>query len=138
MYLNILERFPINEPFTICGISRGGLIPLTVLANRFKKKMIEIISIDTYNEATKELSDLNFHFSSLNTNRLEETILVIDDLIDSGKTMNAVINHIKMLKPNCKIVVAVLYINNDVKINQNVIFNEMKDPSVWIQFPYEI
>ena len=139
MYSNILQKFSIKEPFTIVGISRGGLIPLTILASRFQKKKVDVISIDSYDETSKKSVGLNFHFSSLKLENLENRILVIDDLIDSGTTILGVLEHIIKIKPDCKITVAVLYINRNTPMpKNNLIVNQVKDPGTWIQFPYEV
>jgi len=77
------------EPFTVIGITRGGLIPATMLAHALNIKNVEALN---FNDDLK----LNPIFRVINKYNLE--VLVVDDIVDTGDTFLKV----KKLFPNCK------------------------------------
>src|SRR4029078_11846039 len=84
------------EPELIIGLSRGGLVPLGYLAGEclFNNRNVKIISVTSYSDDGKRsqlklLSPLFDHdFEYLHRFK---SILIIDDLVDSGNTLSFVI-----------------------------------------------
>ena len=77
-----------GKPDHIVGIMRGGLIPATILANKFKIKVLDVISI------TRTLSDKAYSTKNAPMvnwcsplNDLEgKDVLIVDDAIGYGET----------------------------------------------------
>jgi len=84
-------RFKLNSrDFThVIGIARGGMVPATIMSYIFNAKLLGY-NVSSYKD--KKRGDLNviqdIDFDSINE---DAKILVIDDICDSGNT----INHIK-------------------------------------------
>lgn len=123
-------------PDVIIGLSRGGLMPLSFLAGEanFNNRNTRIINIQSYNDnRSQETLQLTFpihtqdlqHFSS---------ILIVDDLVDSGNSLDFVLKALKGRLPNATIKTAVLFYKKSSKIMPDYFVEETSD---WIVFPWE-
>lgn len=79
-----------NEKFDIIlAIARGGLIPAGILANRLEIQIIYTIQIQSYRGKIQgEITILQEPQWDLLKNK---RVLLVDDLIDEGKTLESVI-----------------------------------------------
>ena len=71
----------------IVAISRGGLIPAAIIARELDCRLIETISVVTYDEEKLGEPRIVKHPSAAGDG---EGFLIIDDLVDSGVTANLV------------------------------------------------
>jgi len=101
------------NPKKLVIISKGGLVPGSIIAHYLEIKDIDIISIRNI----KEIKSL-------------EKIIVIDDLIDTGKTAEIVRKNI----PNSKLVV--LYNKKSIKKNCDLSLYKF-DSNELIVLPWE-
>lgn len=93
----------------VYGIPRGGVIPAVILSHRFNIPL---------------LNDLS--------NLTNEFVLVIDDIIDSGKT---IVDTTFLFRGKCRgIMTASLYKHKDCIISPHFY---VKENTGWIIFPYE-
>lgn len=76
-----------NGPFTgIVALSRGGLVPAAIISRELGIRLIETLCIKSYDEQVQEgLEVLKMPEQAMKVEGANW--LVIDDLIDSGKTM---------------------------------------------------
>lgn len=112
----------------ILAITRGGLIPAGILAQKLGIRRIETINIQSYNQENNQEDALR-----LNTPNIQnegENWLVVDDLVDSGLTIRAV----KKLFPKAEFAVLVAKPNGQPMADYYV-----KDvaQNIWIIFPWE-
>ncbi len=124
------------KPDLIVGISRGGLVPLGYLTG---EKMFNIrntlsVAVKSY-EGNKqgEISLLHpIHFEDFTHYK---SVLVVDDIVDSGQTVRFVLDILKTNLPNASIKTAVLYYKPKISvINPDYYVHETED---WIVFPWE-
>lgn len=79
----------------IVGISRGGLIPARYIAKLLNIRRIYSIGIERYGEDTCG-SDIPVVYQHLNQKfDPNKTILIVDDIIDSGKSMELSVKEVK-------------------------------------------
>lgn len=132
---NMAQKDTFN-PELLIGISRGGLVPLGFLAGErmFNNRNTKIINIHSYNYQEQQ-SDINLFFP-LHTEDLQkfESILVVDDLVDSGKSIDFVINMLKKEVP-ATIKTATLFYKKRSTIKPDYYVEETED---WIVFPWEV
>lgn len=102
LYLKITKRDIKN----IYGLPRGGLIPAVMLSHRIGVPMI------------------------FETSQITEQTLIVDDLTDSGATMNMLSARLPIMPKT-----AVLYHNKESKYKPTY-YADLK-PDAWIVFPYE-
>lgn len=119
-------------PDIIVGITRGGLIPARILTDLLETQQITTMQIEFY--------------SDLNQTKLEPTIkqtlnlplegkktLLVDDIVDSGKSLQVALNHIKRQNPR-EIKTATLYCKSINAMKPD--FWE-KGTAHWVVFPWE-
>ncbi len=124
------------KPGLLLTMCRGGLIPTGLLAGEemFNNRNVVTISIESYDDDNQQ-GELTLRFPA----HLEDyanfnTILIIDDIADSGKTLEFVIKLLKEHLPNATIKTAVLFYKPKSKIKPDYYVEETTD---WIVFPWE-
>ena len=102
----LAEKIPNNKYTAVFGIPAGGLVPAFIISQKLN---IPLLSLEEYNQHQKK-----------------KDILVVDDLIDSGKTL------LKYLESNK----AVVYYKEHSNLNL-VDYYQKEMPTVWLDFPHE-
>lgn len=122
-------------PDLLIGISRGGVVPLGFLAGEqmFNNRTTRIINTQSYDGNKQESLKLLF---SIHTEEFAPftSILVIDDIADSGKTLNYVVPLLKQALPNAIIKTATLFYKKRSVFTPDYYVEETED---WIVFPWE-
>jgi xanthine phosphoribosyltransferase len=92
----LLAKIP-RDVDLIVGLTRGGLFPAAYLSYRLDKP----------------LGILNHHTFLLTTvpaNVYAKRILLVDDIVDSGNTMERAFNYLSLLFPGAEIICAAMYV----------------------------
>lgn len=126
--------------YTILAVARGGLFPATMITYQTEINM-DIARISTYTTKNK-LTSVKLHSYPWKKNNQPNKILIVDDLIDSGTTLNYLINKIKTnigefsLIENYDIKTAVLIDKGQSTFKPDFVVLPLKINS-WVEFPYE-
>lgn len=131
------------QPDYIVGLTRGGLIPATILSHRLK------CPLETLKVSLRD-GDEPEHNAWMSEDAFEGAkILIVDDLNDSGATINWIMNDWKEMcrpsHPNWNdrwgntIRVAVLFNSNDSSAmhTPDYYIHTLTEPKPWIVFPWE-
>ena len=113
------------KPEKLILISRGGLIPGSIIANYLGIQDVDVIALKTYADR-KRSKEIKVYKRI----KSEKKLIVIDDLVDSGETAKIV----KEMMPNSKFVV--LYAKTSGKKQADLHLYDFKD-SDWLVFPWE-
>jgi xanthine phosphoribosyltransferase len=113
------------KPEKLILISRGGLIPGSIIANYLGIQDVDVIALKTYADR-KRSKEIKVYKRI----KSEKKLVVIDDLVDSGETAKIV----KEMMPNSKFVV--LYAKTSGKKQADLHLFDFKD-SDWLVFPWE-
>ena len=113
------------KPEKLILISRGGLIPGSIIANYLGIQDVDVIALKTYADR-KRSKEIKVYKRI----KSEKKLVVIDDLVDSGETAKIV----KEMMPNSKFVV--LYEKTSGKKQADLHLYDFKD-SDWLVFPWE-
>jgi hypoxanthine phosphoribosyltransferase len=105
----------------VFGIANGGIIPATLVANKLKIKYIEIIKKDDEIEDVEDKLDLY------------ESVLIVDDINDSGKTLEPYMHIDTTTRYSC----ATLYQRHSTKWPNILCGVELKHDK-WLLFPWEV
>jgi len=119
----------INQEFdTIVPISRGGLILGQMLGEFYNIRQVYAINTIGY-DGTKKLDEVKvFHLPNLEkSNR----VLIIDDIVDSGDTLVAVLEVLKREYPKVTFLTASLFYKTTAMIEPTW---WVKKPQRWIEF----
>ena len=131
------------QPDYIVGLTRGGLIPATILSHRLK------CPLETLKVSLRDGGEPEHNCWMAEDAYNKKKILIVDDLNDSGNTINWIMrdwmDSCLMEDPvwddvwGNSVKVAVLYNNkdSDAKLVPEYYIHELKEPKPWIVFPWE-
>lgn len=84
------------KPDVLVGISRGGLVPLRLLSDLLDNSNIGIMRIVFYKEAGKTMEFPKIT-QPLNVDVKGKKVLVVDDIVDTGMSMQVALDHVKRM-----------------------------------------
>ena len=117
---------------TIVGISRGGLVPARFMSDFLLIPDIKIISAGFYLGPKKKM-EMPIIYTSFGKEMVNKSVLLVDDVADTGETLTAVKNHI-LRKGAEEVYVAVIYKKPWSKTDIDFYARET---DAWIVFPWE-
>lgn len=124
------------NPALLVGIARGGLVPLGLLAGETMFNNRNAISVNTASyDDTNRQGELKLLFP-LHTEDYEafKSLLLVDDVADTGETIEQVCRLLKEKLPNTTIKTATLFYKPKSKMKPDYHVTETTD---WIIFPWE-
>jgi hypoxanthine phosphoribosyltransferase len=114
---------------TVVGIGKGGL-PLAVILSNMKESPLKIIMANSYkNRKQKELCVEQF-----NPLLWKSPILLVDDIVDSGKTMKYIKSQLEVWGK--KVFTVCLFYKKHSIIKPDAYFHRVKN-NIWVKFPWE-
>ncbi len=116
------------------AIARGGLVPAALLSQITNQRNIDTFCIARYGEDNKEIAISNISDKSLSHLR-DKNILIIDDILDNGKTMDFVKKYVLSYEPK-DIKIACLYWKSRSIVKPDYYISACNDDT-WIEFPWE-
>ncbi|MHA1973969.1 MAG: phosphoribosyltransferase [Candidatus Hodarchaeales archaeon] len=134
LYHSIIEDKYI--PDIIAGISRGGIVPARILSDLFlaqgRKVTLSIMQIGFYSGIAKTKRE-PIVYQDLPGHIYGKKILLIDDVADSGVSLEFALKYLKMKKP-IEVRVGTLYYKPWSSFKPHYYVKETKS---WIIFPHE-
>jgi len=128
----LLPQIKIYNPDAIVAIARGGLTFGHLLSQGLMTNNLFTINSIHYDD-TKKLD--NFQISNIPNLNNFETILIVDDIIDSGETIKEIENILKSKYSHCKFKIASLFYKKTAIIQPDFYVKEAKQ---WIKFFWEV
>lgn len=127
---DIKDRLPDYKEYNFVALSKGGLVPGTIICNHLNIDKLYALGMKSYVDERKgevEIYQVPL-FESM------EKVLIIDDISDSGDSFN---HTIKMLGDLKTIATAALYVKQDTA--HSPIFAGVTNikKTQWISFPWE-
>lgn len=120
---------------SVVGVSRGGLIPATIIAEKMKVRQLRTVGVRSYQLSgiTKRSKSVLYQSCSP---YLTGDILVIDDISDTGETFKFLLDHFRKNKQINKIITCSLFVRRSTSFipdyyHTDIIGNE------WVVFPWE-
>jgi hypothetical protein len=130
-------------PDIIISIQRGGLIPAVMFSHLLGIRTLKVINVlRTVNDSVNSTKIDPIITKDSNIKIIEnKNILIVDDIVGSGKTIEAVDNYVKKYKPsNIKTLTCYLNItnwNNNNNVPPTHIDFIGKIVDTWTAFPWE-
>jgi len=130
---NLVRRikYAYYQPKTIVALARGGL-PLGVKLSHLLHLPLMIVSVKSYNEEKQQSSTVLLNSSY--TVPLQSPVLLVDEIADSGHTLQIVKRHFESLGVEVKI--ATLSYKQRSCIRPDWYMSQ-EENNVWIQYPWE-
>ena len=130
-YRDDLKRLTqiIDQPFdTILGIARGGLSMAQMLGEYYNLREVYSINTIGYEETSKKEQIHIFNIPNLHT---AQTVLIVDDIVDSGDTLLAILDLLQERYPHITFLTASLFYKKTAVIRPTY---WVKEPEGWIEF----
>ena len=127
-----LDKF---DPQVIVGISRGGLVPGVMMSHWFQ------LPFKSVQAALRDFPEGEEYLPR----KTDKRVLIVDDICDSGETLQRIASHIKgpkekqSSKIDCDVRFATLWWNNEIDFEPHYYAQEIAKDSTntWIHFPWE-
>lgn len=119
-----------DEPELIVGLARGGLIPAVIMSHIMRVKMIPVSYSSKKGEGEYKQYENTLPLLPV------KSILIMDDIIDSGFTMREVYEH--YIGQGHNVDVACLYWKEGAAIDPLYSWQEIGKDAPWIIFPWEV
>lgn len=128
----ISDTFKDKHIDCIIALMRGGLVLGTMVSHRLNIPM-RCIGLSSYNEDNKQEKIIVYQKVKLDKNF--KIVLVIDDIIDSGKTIKYIKNKIEKKHTKTKFYYTTMYATDKHKDNVDYYCYDKNDK--WLMFPWE-
>lgn len=115
----------------VVGITRGGLVPAMIVARELDIRRVDTISIKSYNHQTQGSVPEVIKAPQADLMGDGTGILIVDDLVDSGKTLEVV----RKLYPHAHF--ATVYAKPSGKPQVDSYITEVSQDT-WIFFPWDM
>lgn len=119
------------KPDIIIGVSRGGWVPARLLSEYLGVKLIASIGVCSYDENNKKCKP--FLVEELGVDIKDKRVLVIDEVADSGETLEFVKKYLASFKPK-KMSLAVIHYKPCSKFRPDYYATKVNE---WIVYPWE-
>jgi xanthine phosphoribosyltransferase len=130
--LNLAKQLKEYQPDTLLAVARGGVTLGHFLASALDTRRLFTINSIHYEE-TKKLDTFDiFNIPDLSD---AKKVVLIDDIVDSGETMQEIINLLEQKYPNCEFKVATIFYKPTAVIEADF---KVKEAKAWIDFFWEI
>ena len=127
----LIQKVSTNEIDAIVGIARGGLTLAHSMAEGLNLREVQSIRTELYDDKRKR-KNISIYDTTLLTEH--KTILVVDDIADSGETLEAVMQHFEKKYKNIKFISATLFYKKTSVYKPDFWINEANE---WIEFFWE-
>lgn len=122
-----------NRDFSaIIAIARGGLTISHFLSNRLNIRSVYSVNSISYS-GNRKLE--NIHIFGLPHLQDEKSILIVDDISDSGETLKTVVENLQNLYPNTKFYTFTIFYKATSSFQPNYYIHKIEN--VWIDFFWE-
>ncbi|HFU77598.1 MAG TPA: phosphoribosyltransferase [Epsilonproteobacteria bacterium] len=119
----------IDQPFdAILGIARGGLSMAQMMGEYFELRQVYAINTIGYENTKKKESVEVFNIPELKS---AKTVLVVDDIVDSGDTLVEVLDVLHERYPQITFLTASLFYKTTARIKPTWY---VKEPQGWVEF----
>ena len=126
----VCVSFDMTLPTLVLGVKRGGLIPAVMLSHSLS------CPLSVINYQTRDSDDEQPLFNVEDINQYQN-IIVVDDLYDTGKTLDNIKEILDTTFPEKSIEFFVLLTNDDCKADYINSTGLLKPQSQWVIFPWE-
>jgi hypoxanthine phosphoribosyltransferase len=86
------------QPDLVIAVGRGGYVPARVVCDFLLHDMLTSIKVEHWGKAAEEKASVNIRFP-LAVDIRDKAVLVIDDVTDTGKTMDMAVSYLRSLNP---------------------------------------
>lgn len=133
--VNISEKIKAGNTFwpdVLISIGRGGMIPTRILSDLMRVNNVQLFDVKLYTGVNKTGSIIAKPF---NGNIYNMNVLLVDDIVDTGKTLDYVMECIS--KSNVKSVRSASLLCKKHITRKPSYYSDDCDSDVWVIYPWE-
>jgi hypoxanthine phosphoribosyltransferase len=124
-----------SAPDTIVGLTRGGWVPARILSDRLGVKRLVSVraqhwGVTATRDGTATLSE------GLSGPIAGETVLVVDDITDTGESLRLALDHVAKARPRRAESAALLHIEGAVFVPTYFAESIRREEWAWVVFPW--
>lgn len=119
------------DPDVIVGIARGGLVPSVRLSHLLNDLLMRVVHVKYYENVDEATGKPEIFWSDVE--KLEGKVLIVDDVADTGNTLEVVLDHLKK-RIDGEIKICTVAYKPSSKIKPDYFIYETEK---WIVFPWE-
>ena len=134
------------QPKHVVGLSRGGLVPATMIANALNVREVYVHGYHSYDEQLEQRDQTNPHGTMyqdcvpalMSRDLRGRDLLLVDDLCDEGVTMSGLLQRLESkfaVTDACRVRCSVLYCKQRSKFTPVYVGKHVEDD--WLVFPWE-
>lgn len=122
----------------IVCIARGGMFVGDALSRIFKKPLAVIVASSYRGEDGKQKKQLLIsEHIAMKADTLAKRVLLVDDLIDSGESIQKVKERLQTMRPGVEIKTAVLWLKRGSDVISDFYADDEVPKETWIHQPFE-
>jgi uncharacterized protein len=125
------------KPTVIVGLTRGGWIPARLLCDHLHVKKLYAVKTEHWG-VTANQDGRALLTQELNVKIEDESVLVVDDITDSGESLQLAIAHVKDLKPKEIMTATLLHITHSGIEPNFYSVRVPKEEWTWFIFPWNL
>ena len=129
--VNVREQLDITD---IIGVSRGGLIPAQLIAHKLDIKRVYSFGVTNYRGEVKQTRPIVYQ--NIPTTLEGKTVLVIDEVCDTGDTFRLIDAELKNRGVDCAYYAAV-YRKCEDSLGLLNFYTKTYNKTSWLNFPYD-
>lgn len=120
-----------NLPTVVLAISRGGLVPGVMVSHKLEIPLIPM------RWSTRDFLHKDAHLLTQLQQEIErgETILILDDICDTGTTFAQISEHLRTVSPD-QVIWASLHVREGTEFEPDHYAKRVMDDG-WVVYPYE-
>ncbi|MCL4372120.1 energy-coupling factor transporter ATPase [Candidatus Marsarchaeota archaeon] len=130
----IIEKY--GSPSTIIYIERGGMAITELLGRKLKSAKMLGIRASYYDDSGNAKANVELYGVPKKLPKQSSYILIVDELVDSGKTMSKVAEEVKKHAKGAKVVTCALIKKVHSSFEPDVFLEELPKEA-WVVFDYE-
>lgn len=127
--LNMCKTF---EADTFLSIARGGLTLSHFLAQAMEQRNLLVLNSISYDKDIQQEEQEIFNIPDLSNSK---KVLIIDDMVDSGRTMKKILELLKETYPKIEFKLATLFYKDEALVKPDFY---VKKADCWIDFFWEV
>lgn len=129
-------RLQADEYDSIVGISRGGLIPATIIAETLNVRELRTVGVRSYGLRNNVKLGKPILYQMC-TPYLRGRVLLVDDISDTGDTFEFILSHFRKNQAIANVTTCSLYVRKGTTHVPNYYHTEIVGKD-WVVFPWEI
>ena len=128
----LLPKIRTYQPDAIVAIARGGWSLAQILSESLELRQLYSINAILYEQQHKNNACKVFNIPDLSA---VNKVVIVDDIVDSGETMRAVVDKLSAAYPHCQFKIASIFYKTDALIIPDWKVRQTHD---WIEFFWEV